>query len=57
MTDSIDPIADRREIRELLENWVVWRDAGHWDRFRTVWHGDGVMMRFCRKFSHGRGLA
>jgi hypothetical protein len=39
-----DSISDRREIRELLENWVVWRDAGHWDRFRTVWHDDGVMM-------------
>jgi hypothetical protein len=39
-----DPVSDRREIRELLENWVVWRDAGHWDRFRTVWHDDGVMM-------------
>ncbi len=39
-----DPISDRREIRELLENWVIWRDAGHWDRFRTVWHDDGVMM-------------
>jgi hypothetical protein len=35
---------DRREIRELLENWVVWRDAGDWQRFRTVWHADGVMM-------------
>ena len=39
-----DPVADRREIRELLENWVVWRDAGQWDRFRSVWHDDGVMM-------------
>jgi hypothetical protein len=39
-----DPISDKREIRELLQNWVVWRDAGHWDRFRTVWHHDGVMM-------------
>ena len=29
---------DRGTIRELLENWVVWRDAGDWDRFRTVWH-------------------
>jgi SnoaL-like domain len=35
---------DRREIRELLENWVVWRDAGMWERFRTVWHDDGRMM-------------
>ena len=35
---------DRNEIRDLLENWVIWRDAGHWDRFRTVWHDDGRMM-------------
>jgi hypothetical protein len=34
---------DRLAIRQLVENWVVWRDAGHWDRFRTVWHDDGVM--------------
>jgi hypothetical protein len=35
---------DRLAIRELTENWVVWRDAGDWERFRTVWHDDGVMM-------------
>ena len=35
---------DRRLIRELVENWVVWRDAGDWDRFATVWHEDGYMM-------------
>jgi SnoaL-like domain len=35
---------DIQEIRQTLENWVVWRDAGHWDRFATVWHPDGVMM-------------
>jgi hypothetical protein len=35
---------DMRLIRELLENWVVWRDAGLWERFSTVWHADGVMM-------------
>lgn len=35
---------DRLAIRELVENWAVWRDAGDWERFRTVWHGDGVMM-------------
>ncbi len=22
----------------------MWRDAGDWDRFRTVWHDDGWMM-------------
>ena len=31
-------------IRQLVENWAVWRDAGDWDRFKTVWHEDGVMM-------------
>jgi hypothetical protein len=35
---------DRLLIRELVENWVVWRDAGDWDRFATVWHDDGFMM-------------
>lgn len=35
---------DRRAIRELLENWVVWRDAGDWERFRAVWHPEGRMM-------------
>ena len=37
-------LVDRLEIRDLVENWVVWRDAGDWDRFRTVWHEDGWMM-------------
>jgi hypothetical protein len=35
---------DRLAIRSLVENWVVWRDAGDWERFRTVWHDDGRMM-------------
>jgi hypothetical protein len=38
--DSLDRLA----IRQLIENWVVWRDAGDWERFRTVWHPDGRMM-------------
>jgi hypothetical protein len=35
---------DRQLIAELVQNWVVWRDAGDWERFATVWHEDGVMM-------------
>ena len=31
-------------IRRLIERWAVWRDAGDWARFATVWHPDGVMM-------------
>ncbi len=35
---------EQLKIRQLVENWAVWRDAGDWERFRTVWHDDGVMM-------------
>jgi SnoaL-like domain len=38
------PLVDRLAIRELIENWAIWRDAGDWKRFATVWHADGVMM-------------
>ena len=34
---------DHLEIRQLIENWVLWRDAGDWTRFATVWHDDGWM--------------
>jgi len=34
---------DRLLIRETVENWVLWRDAGDWERFATVWHDDGWM--------------
>lgn len=39
-----EQLLDQLAIRQLVENWVVWRDAGHWDRFRTVWFDDGRMM-------------
>ena len=34
---------DARAIREVIENWALWRDAGDWARFATVWHDDGWM--------------
>jgi hypothetical protein len=36
--------SDRDLIRDLVEDWALWRDAGDWERFATVWHDDGVMM-------------
>lgn len=36
-------MVDREDIRELIENWVLWRDAGNWERFRSLWHSDGRM--------------
>ena len=38
-----DEAMERLRIRDLLENWVIWRDAGDWERFATVWHPDGRM--------------
>ena len=28
---------DKLAIREIVENWVLYRDAGDWERFSTVW--------------------
>lgn len=39
-----DERAETQRIRETVENWALWRDAGDWERFRTVWHEDGWMM-------------
>ena len=36
-------LEERLLIRELIENWAIWRDAMMWDRFRTVWHPEGQM--------------
>ena len=41
MTEEMN---DKLQIRELVERWAVWRDAGDWERFATVWHPEGVMM-------------
>ena len=37
-------LQDELLIRRMVERWAVWRDAGDWERFATVWHPDGVMM-------------
>ncbi|HEV3357287.1 MAG TPA: nuclear transport factor 2 family protein [Pseudonocardiaceae bacterium] len=34
---------DAAEIRDVVQNWVLWRDSGDWARFATVWHEDGHM--------------
>ncbi len=40
---ATDLTADQLAIRETVENWALWRDAGDWERFRTVWDADGWM--------------
>jgi hypothetical protein len=36
-------IEERQAIVEVVNNWVLWRDAGDWERFRTCWHDDAWM--------------
>lgn len=37
-------MTEKLAIREVVENWAMWRDAGFWDQFRTCWTDDGYMM-------------
>jgi hypothetical protein len=37
-------LQDELLIRQMVERWAVWRDAGHWEKFATLWHPEGVMM-------------
>jgi hypothetical protein len=44
MVNDVEVLLEKQRIREVVENWVVWRDSGQWEKFKTVWHSDGVMM-------------
>jgi hypothetical protein len=47
-------LQDRQLVRELVENWVLYRDAGDWERFRSLWHADGRMMAtWCQADAEG----
>jgi hypothetical protein len=37
-------MTDKQEIRELIENWALWRDSGKFDRLSTVWLPEGRMI-------------
>ena len=38
-----DELVDKLAIRELIDNWIIWSDAGDWERFRAIWHDGGYM--------------
>jgi len=40
---SNDLAADKRAIREIVDQWVIYSDAGDWERFAALWHRDGWM--------------
>jgi hypothetical protein len=44
MDSTEDRLVEKARIREVVEDWAVWRDAGDWERFKTVWHPGAVMM-------------
>ena len=41
---DVGEVDDRSEIMRVVQDWALWRDAGDWERFATVWHDDGRMM-------------
>jgi hypothetical protein len=40
----VSDVDDRLAIIQVVQDWALWRDAGDWARFATVWHSDGRMM-------------
>lgn len=36
--------SDKLTLRELVDDWAIYRDACLWEEFRKVWHDDGRMM-------------
>lgn len=45
MTDGMgEDLKNEALVRQMIERWALWRDAGDWQRFATVWHPDGMMM-------------
>ena len=49
-------LIERLAIRDVVENWVVWSDAGNWELFRTVWHGPPITDRINRVLRPNRCL-
>jgi hypothetical protein len=41
---NTNDLLDRLAIRELVDNWLVYRDAQDWEKFLGVWHEGGFTM-------------
>jgi hypothetical protein len=51
---DVSALQERLLVRELVENWALYRDAGDWERFRSLWHADGRMMAtWCQADAEG----
>ena len=53
--NSGSDILERMEVRELVEKWVLYRDAADWENFRSLWADDGRKVKHGpqRRFGHG----
>ena len=41
-------LEDRLAIRQLIDDWVMWRDSGDWDRLAATWSpGAFIMTTWC----------
>ena len=41
---SSPAVDDETLIRRLIDDWLIWRDTGDWDRFECLWDPDGQMV-------------
>lgn len=37
-------LLEKTAIRDVVENWALWRDAGEWERLRTTFHPGATFM-------------
>src|ERR1700729_1714898 len=51
------PMHDEILIRQLIENWAIWRDSGQWERLATLWHSEGRMITTWSQSSAGEFIA
>ena len=53
MPPDLQLLLDRAAIREAIENWGLYRDAGRWDELRALYSRDGTMQT---SWSDGRAV-
>jgi SnoaL-like domain len=41
---NANELLDRLAIRELVDNWLVYRDTQNWEKFLDIWHHGGFTM-------------
>ena len=37
-------LEDRLAVRQVIEDWVLWRDSGDWERLAQLWRPDGFIV-------------